>query len=365
MLEPKNLKYRVGLNYFRKFGPVRLAKLNQAFPDMKAAFLASADKLIAAGIEPALAHEFVAARTNLEPERLMEELAREQIQVLTQENPIYPKLLKDLPDAPPLLYFKGEPAEEDAYSLAIVGSRKYSTYGKQAATQLAGGLARANITIVSGMALGIDAIAHSECLKAGGRTVGVLATGLDNQSIYPAANRYLAEKIIASGGFLLSEFPPGTPALKHHFPQRNRLISGLALGTLVVEAGEKSGSLITAGYALEQNREVFAVPGSIYSPASRGTNLLIKQGAKPATEISDILEALNLADIATTIEAKKSIPETPEEKLIAQFLSREPLHIDELIRLTKLDTAKINSTLIIMEMKGMTRNIGNMRYVIV
>jgi len=248
--------------------------------------------------------------------------------------------------------------------LAVVGSRKFSSYGKMAAEKIIGILSQNNLTITSGLALGIDAIAHLTALEAGGRTIAVLGSGLDKENIYPSANRYLADKIISSGGTIISEFPIGTPPLKHNFPQRNRLIAGISIGTLVIEADEKSGALITARYALEQNREVFAVPGSIFSNQSRGTNKLIKQGAIPITAAEDIIEALNLAQATGPIDKKNIVPQTPEEEKIFLQLSHEPMHIDELMRLTKLDTSKINSTLTIMEMKGLVKNLGGMQYVI-
>jgi DNA processing protein len=221
------------------------------------------------------------------------------------------------------------------------------------------------LTIVSGLAIGIDTLAHNAALTAKGRTIAILGSGLDKANIYPAQNRHLAEKIIAEGGALVSEFNPGTPALKHHFPQRNRIVSGLSLGTLVIEADQKSGSLITAKFALEQNREVFAVPGSIYSQFSLGTNSLIREGAKAVLCSEDIAEGLNLEKVKMFVEAKKIIPESQEEKIILECLGKDSKHINEIVRELKLDMSKINSTLTIMEMKGMIKNLGNMTYVIV
>lgn len=364
MTQNQDTKYWAALNHFRKFGPVRIRKLAAYFPDMESAYKARTNDLVQAGIESPVAQEFTAARNDIDPDMIMGVLKKENIGTVTWNDKNYPELLLQIFDPPPLLYVKGELRPEDGFSLAVVGARKFSSYGKQATEKIITDLAKNKITIISGLALGIDAIAHNTAISAGGRTVGVLATGLDRQSIYPSANRYLSEKILAGNGALLSEFPPGTAALRHHFPQRNRLISGLSLGALVVEAGERSGSLITANYALEQSREVFAVPGSIFSPVSAGTNNLIKQGAKPVSGAEEIMEALNLREIAAAVEVKKAIPETEEEKLISQYLSHEPLYIDELVRMTKLDTAKINSTLTVMEMKGLAKNIGNMRYVI-
>ncbi len=359
-----DLKYWVALNNFPKFGPVRIKRLKKHFPNMESAFKASANELNRAGIENKLTDEFLAARININPDQLLEQLNQEGINVITIENKNYPKLLSEIYDPPQLLYYKGQLETQDEFALAVVGTRKYTNYGKQVAEQIVKDLALNNLTIVSGLALGIDALSHLAALEVKGRTIAILGSGLDKQSIYPSANRYLADKIIASGGAVISEFPLGTPPLKHHFPQRNRIISGLSLGTLVIEAGEKSGALITASHALEQNREVFTVPGSIYSPASAGPNQLIKLGAKTVTSAADIIETLDLAQVTAYIDNKKIIPESAEEEKIISHLTHEPAHINELVRLTKLDTGIINSTLTIMEMKGMIRNLGGMQYVL-
>lgn len=358
------LKYWAALSLFPKFGPIRFKKLINYFPDMQKAFFASARELAAAGIEEKIAEEFAAARASINPEALMQKLAAENIKIITIKDKNYPKLLSQIYDPPPLFYLKGELLLEDEFSIGVVGSRKFTHYGKQAVEKIVSELSRNNLVIVSGLALGIDALAHCAAVDAGGRTIAVLGSGLDKQSIYPSDNRYIAEKIIFSGGAVISEFPPGTAPLRHNFPQRNRVISGLTLGTLVVEAAEKSGALITARCALEQNREVFAVPGNIYSSVSIGPNRLIQLGAKAVTCAKDIIETLDLAQVAGCIEVKKTIPESDEEKTICSCLSHEPAHIDELVRLTKLDINIMNSTLAIMELKGMVRNIGGMRYII-
>ena len=358
------LKYLIAVSHFPKFGPVRINKLKKFFPDLESAFRATSNDLIQAGLEENIATEFTAVRANIDPDKIMDDLARENIKVITIDDQSYPKLLAEIYGPPPLLYWKGMIEKNDEFSLAVVGTRKFTSYGQQATENIVQELAASNITIISGLAYGIDSLAHNACLNAGGRTVAVLGSGLDQQSIYPSANRYLAEKIIDSDGLILSEFPLGTPPLRHNFPQRNRIISGLALGTMVVEAGEKSGALITARLSLEQNREVFAVPGSIYSLVSFGPNNLIKQGAKPVTRAADILEALDLTRITSYIDSKKIIPESAEEELIITHLGQEPVHVDELIRLTKLKTSLINSTLTLMEMKGMVKNLGGMQYVL-
>lgn len=358
-------KYCIGLNCFPKFGPVKFKRIIKYFSNFQEAFLASSQELIQAGIEQNVAEEFVSFRNGLDLEYIIETLQKENIKVITFQDDSYPKLLSEIHNPPPVIYYKGNLNLKNNISLAIVGTRKYSSYGEQAASEIATGLARNNITIISGMALGVDSIAHHACLEADGKTIAVLGSGLDYKSIYPSSNRGLSERIIKSGGAIISEFPPETKPLKYHFPQRNRIISGLSMGTVVIEAGIKSGSLITAYLALDQNREVFALPGSIYSPNSQGTNKLIKQGAKPVTGIQDILDALNLTQATENIKTKEVVGETEEEKNIIKHLTYEAIHVDELVRLTKLDTSTINSTLTIMEMKGMVKNLGGMQYVLV
>ncbi len=360
----EDLKYWLALSRFYKFGPIKFTRLKNYFPDIKSAYHGALKDYLRAGIEEKVAEEFIIFRHQLEPDKLLENLIREKVSVLTIDDPAYPKLLKQIYAPPFILYYRGSLDAFDGYLLAVVGARKFSHYGEQVTRKLVGELALNNLTITSGLAYGIDTLAHAAALEANGKTIAVIGSGLDRQNIYPAQNRYLADKIESGGGIIMSEYCLGTMPLKHHFPQRNRLISGLSAATLVIEAGEKSGALITAMHALEQNREVFAVPGGIYSPVSAGTNSLIKLGAKPVTSARDIIENLNLADAASFIENKKAIPESAEEALILKELSYEPLHIDELKQLTKLDTSVINSTLTIMEMKGMIKNTGSMEYIL-
>jgi len=291
----KDLKYLVALTHFPKFGPVRMEKIKRYFPLWENGFRAPARELTRAGIEENIAEEFAAARSGINPDAIMEKLQKENIKTAVIDGELYPEPLKEIYGPPVLIYYRGQLPEREAFNLAVVGSRNYSSYGRMAVERIVDDLAKNGLTIVSGLALGIDALAHNAALKAGGRTMAVLGSGLDKQSIYPSSNRYLADKIIGYGGAVISEFPVGSPPLKHHFPQRNRVISGLSLGTLIIEASEKSGSLITARFALEQNREVFAVPGSIYSPNSDGANGLIKQGARAVTGADDWQRTLNHA----------------------------------------------------------------------
>lgn len=360
----EDLKYWAALNCFSKFGFVRFNKINKYFKNKEEAFKASVQELARAGIEENIAQEFAVKRNEINPDKIMGELAGEKINLLTINDKKYPRLLKEIYNPPWLLYYKGNIDINNEFAFGVVGTRKASSYGRQVAESIVRDLVNNNLVIISGLALGIDAIAHETAVLSGGKTIAVLGTGLDRQSIYPAANRYLVDKIILSGGGIVSEFPLGTQPLRHNFPLRNRIIAGMSLGILVVEAGEKSGALITADLALEQNREVFAVPGNIYSEASKGPNKIIKYGAKVARSAEDIIEALNLAQATSYIDNKKIIPESPEEEKIISYLSHEPMHINDLVRLTELDTSVINSTLTIMEMKGMVRNLGAMMYVL-
>ena len=274
----------------------------------------------------------------------------------------YPKLLKEIEDRPNVLYLKGEILPNET-CFAIVGTRRSSFYGKQAAWEIAGDLAEAGLTIVSGLAPGIDTFCHRAVLEKNKRTIAVLGTGLDEKSIYPRTNLRLAEKIIETGGCLISEYPIGTPGSKFTFPARNRIISGLSLGVLVIEAKQKSGALITAAWAKKQNRKVFAVPGSIYSSNSKGCHCLIKQGAKLVENANDILRELNLG-LAESDSARLITGETEEENLILEALKEEALDIDKIIEKTKLSASVAASCLATMEINGKVKNLGRNIYAI-
>jgi len=268
----------------------------------------------------------------------------------------YPKLLKKIKNAPEVIYYRGEmKSEENCF--AVVGTRRFSPYGKQVALEMAGDLAEAGLIIVSGLAPGIDTFCHTAAVERRKRTIAVLGTGVDEKSIYPQSNLKLAQKILETGGALISEYPPDQRGTQFTFPQRNRIISGLSLGILVVEAKQKSGALITAHYAFEQNRKVFAIPGPIHSLNSKGCHYLIKRGAKLVESANDILKDLNLP-AGRQVYQKGIIGETLEENLILNVLKEEVLDIDKIIEKTKLSAAKVASTLAILEIKGKVRNLG-------
>jgi len=284
-----------------------------------------------------------------------------EIKIINIKDKEYPKLLRETPDPPEVLFIKGElnPAE---LCFAIVGTRRSSPYGKQAALEIAGDLTAAGLTIVSGLAPGIDTFCHQAVIERRKRTIAVLGTGLDEKSIYPKENIELARKILELGGALISEYPPGTPGSQFTFPRRNRIISGISLGVLVVEAKQKSGALITANWAKKQGKKVFAVPGSIYFLNSRGPNYLIKQqGAKLIDSANDILKELNLP---LKGKAEAITGENKEENLILDSLKEESLYIDKIIEKTKLPAAAVASTLAVLEIKGKVRNLGGNIYAI-
>jgi DNA processing protein len=284
-----------------------------------------------------------------------------EIKKITIENENYPKRLKEIKDPPKVLYCLGEIKNEEN-CFAIVGARKCTNYGKEIAYRIASDLAEAGLTIVSGFAPGIDTMAHRAAIERGKRTIAVLGTGIDEKSIYPKSNLKLIDKILENGGAIISEFEPGTHGTKYTFPQRNRIISGLSLGVLVVEARIQSGALITANYAQEQGRKVFAVPGSIFSQASKGCHFLIKNGAKLVESAEDILMELGIRK--KEVGKKEIKGETPEENLILEVLKEGALNVEKIIEKTKLSPSKVASILSILEIEGKIKNLGGNIYAI-
>lgn len=348
------------LNLIEELGPVSLRKLLAHFGDFKTAWQASESKFLQAGLDQKKASAIISKRNQIKPEQSWQNLLSLGIQVVLAGDEAYPPLLSEIAQPPPIVYIRGDTSLLRQPGLAVVGTRKMSTYGKQVIQELVPTLAVSNFVIVSGLAFGVDAEAHTATLNAGGKPVAVLASALDNNSISPKPNYLLAQKIIEQG-CLISEYPLGMTVQKQNFPIRNRIISGLSLGTLVVEADVESGALITANYALEQNREVFAVPGSVFSPGSAGTNELIKRGAKMVTKAQDIIEELNI-----DVNLESQVPleaATPEENEMLLVLSREPTHVDDLVRALKKPVTGVNSLLTMLELKGRVKNLGGNRYV--
>jgi len=353
-------RYYVGFNLVRGIGPARLRMLIDAFGDVERAWHAPAEALYRVGLDRRSLENLLETRARVDLDREVRRVAAVGAHILTWEDEGYPKLLAEIPDPPPVLYVRGELKPEDAWAVAVVGTRRASTYGREVTRRLVSVLAQSGVTIVSGLARGVDAVAHQTALEAGGRTIAVLGCGID--LVYPPEHRELARRIAAQGA-LVSEYPLGTQPEPGNFPPRNRIISGLSLGVVITEAGRDSGALITADYAAEQGRDVFAVPGSILSAGCAGTNRLIQDGAKPVLDAADILQELNLTMVAEQKEARQVLPTTETEALLLAHLSAEPVHVDDLTRAVGLPVAQVTSTLALMELKGMVRQVGGMKYV--
>ena len=356
-----DLKYWVAFSRVPSIGRARYQLLLRSFGTLEQAWHASETELSEAGLDNHSLTAVTSSRPKIDPEAEMERLEQAGVRTLTWDDPDYPPRLKEIYDLPPVLYLKGSLLPEDQRSLTIVGTRRATAYGRQAASDLATDLARSGVTIVSGLARGIDAIAHRSTLEAGGRTIAVLASGLD--VIYPPEHAPLASQILENGA-LVSEHPVGVRPEAKNFPRRNRIMSGMTLGTLVVEAPTGSGAIWTVRHALEQDREVFCVPGSIFSPNSLEPNLLIQQGAKLVMNHRDILEELNLTVVGEQFPMQALLqPMDETESAILNQVSYEPIHIDEVGRLAGLPMAAVSSTLALMEIKGMVKQVGAMNYI--
>ena len=356
----EELGYWVAFTKVTGIGPMRFRRLLDHFGSMQAAWTASSQALGQAGLDAKVVDAVESARATVSPAREVERLDKAGVSVLTWQDAGYPERLRQIYAPPPVVYLRGSLSGADDWAVAVVGTRRASVYGQEVTRRLAGDLAQSGVTVVSGLARGIDTCAHQAALAAGGRTLAVLGSGVD--VIYPRENARLAQSIVENGA-LISEYPLGTQPEATNFPQRNRIISGLSLGTLVVEADTTSGALITADFANEEGREVFAVPGSILTRGSSGTNRLIQQGAKLVTSVQDILEELNLGSVPQQLEMKTLLPENEVEAALLQLLTSEPTHVDDLVRASALPTATVSAALTMMELKGMVRQIGGMSYV--
>ena len=357
----QDIEYWVGFSIIPGIGRVKSSQLETYFGGLEAAWKASPAELKRAGLDSGSVNAIASWRTKISLEAEMEKLDRYGVKVFTWHDPGYPSRLKEIYDYPPVIYVRGSLLPEDEWCLAVVGTRRATVYGRQVTEEIVADLAQNKITIVSGLARGIDSVAHHSALEAGGRSIAVFASGLD--TVYPAENAELARRIMQHGA-LISEYPLGTKPRAENFPRRNRIMSGLSLGVLITEAGGTSGAMITAHMALEQNREVFAIPGSILSSTSNGTNRLIQEGAKLVRDCTDILEELNLSAVARQIEFKEVIPASDTESLLLKKLSAEPTHIDEVCRSSGLPVATVSSTLAMMELKGLVKQVGTMNYVL-
>jgi DNA processing protein len=354
-------RYWIGLSLVPDVGPVMSRRLLALMGTPQNIFSAGTKDLLSLkGFRKETADHIRNFRLWDEVERYERETEKKGIKVVGYNDPHYPAPLKEIEASPIVLYMRGEYLPDDRFGIAVVGSRKYTDYGEAVTQRLAGELSAAGFTIVSGMARGVDTLSHKSALVSGGRTIAVLGSGPD--VCYPSENKGLMERIVRSG-CLISEFPPGTPPNRENFPRRNRLISALSMGVLVVEAALESGSLITANYAVEQNKEVFAVPGNITSRNSEGTNRLIRQGAKLVLEAGDIIE--ELAPVLKgfiTARREEAVELSEEEKSLCRVLSREPMHIDEVSREASLPSHKTLEVMLSLELKGVVRQSGGKRF---
>jgi len=353
-------KYWVGFNHVKGIGAVRIKGLLDYFGDLSIAWEAPPSALMSAGLNNKTVENFLVFKKNAILDQLYENIIRQGINIITLEDDIYPRKLKEIEQPPPVIYIRGNFSIEDEWSVAIVGTRRMSAYGKRVTEELASYLAKNNISVVSGLARGIDTVAHESANREGGRSLAVMGCGVD--IIYPPENRKLAEKLTQNGG-LISDYAPGTPPDGVNFPPRNRIISGLSLATVVIEAGEKSGALITANFAVNQGREVFAVPGNIYSLECKGTNALIRDGARPLINPQDVLEVLHLQQIQEHRALSMAVPPDKLEYGLLQILSSDPLHVDEVSLQSGLPIQKVSATLAMMELKGMVMQLGGMSYI--
>jgi len=336
-----------------------LEKLRAAFASYEDAWRASASALQTAGLGEDRVHAITEGRVRLAADDEMRKLVAAGIALVAREDPEYPADLQNIAQPPFGLYIKGRIPEKPR--IAVVGTRKATAYGREAVKKIIADLARAaDVAIVSGLAQGIDAQAHRAALDERLDTVGVIGSGIDRASFFPPENYALAEEIVAKGGAVISEYPPGTPALKHHFPARNRIIAGLTRWTLVAEAPEKSGALITANFALEQGREVFAIPGPLFSPTSTGVHRLIQDGAKLVSSADDILNEVDIPRREMPIAAAAAL--TDETERTIWELLREPQSVDDLKRSTQLPTPAIITCISMLELKGLIRPMGQNRY---
>ncbi len=350
----EEIRYLIAISKIKDIGPVLIKKILQHFDSAERVFSAETDQLLAIdGMRLELAKRIKNFNNWGEIENLINTCEKREIDIYAINDERYPKLLKEISDPPPILFCRGKFEEEDNLGLAVVGSRRLTDYGKRITEKFTFELASAGITIVSGLARGIDSIAHNTAISAKGRTIAFLGSGVS--TIYPPENKKLADKIINSGA-LLSEFYPDEPPKRENFPKRNRLISGMTLGTLVTEATLNSGALITASFALEQGRDVFAVPGNITSKNSEGTNLLIKRGAKLVQTIEDILEEITtfiplLKDSKKEKDSKEVVDLSDSEQAIFNLLDA-PLFLDEIVMKSGMNVSKVLDILLQMEMKG-------------
>lgn len=354
-------EYLAILSAFTPIGPMRIRLLYSYFKTAKKIWEASKSELLEVGLSENLSTKFIEHKNSFDPQKYFDKLKSFGVSFVTIFEKEYPKNLKEIDDAPYILYVRGNLKSSDSNSVAIVGTRMMTSYGCEIARKFASGLGDIGITVVSGLALGVDAEAQRSALNAGGRTIAVLASGLD--IISPITNRQIALEIIAKkSGAVISEYPLGYTPHPYDFPVRDRLVSAMAKAIIVIEGRMKSGTFYTVKAALDQGKTVFAVPGQINSPTSEGPNYLIQNGAKLITSIKDVLDELHLQIRVDSEALEKVMPSGAMEEKIMEILETEPLHLDELVRITGSKTGEVSARLTIMEMKGMVVNLGGSEY---
>jgi DNA processing protein len=355
-------KFWIGFNLVKGIGAVRFNQIMAYFGDLSIAWYAPVEAFREIGLPERVLKNLIKLRGEIDLDQLYQEIIERQVTVLTLLDEDYPALLKEIDQAPPVIYIRGALTSADDFAVAMVGTRRVTAYGQQVTRDTSTYLAGHGLTIVSGLARGVDALAHQHALQAGGRTIAVLGSGVD--VIYPPEHRKLADAIMENGA-IISDYPLGTQPEGINFPPRNRIISGLSLATVVVEAGERSGALITAEFANEQGRDVFAVPGNVFSPASRGTNRLIQTGAYAMVSPQDVLDVLDLVQVEDYKEARQSLPADTTEAKILQVMDYEPIHVDEICHAVGLPVEKVSAALTMMELKGMVQHVGGMHYAVI
>lgn len=364
----ENVKYLNAFNHIAEIGASGLHKIKKHFTTFQLAWQSSGKEWQNVDLPPKMINLILEKRKVINPEREYEKIEKEGILMIDFDNENYPQLLKKTSCPPAILYLKGNiNLLQERTTIAIVGSRRCSDYGKQVAFDLSNKLSKIGFVIISGLAIGIDTWSHQAVLENKGQTIAVLGTGLDVKSFYPQKNLKIRQAIIENNGLIISEYPIGTKGLRQNFPHRNRIIAGLSLGVLVVEAKKDGGALITARYAVKEKRKVFAVPGQINVLNSQGPNLLIKQGAILVEDVADIITGLNLTNYLIKNQNKTGavIENNSNEGLILTCLKEKPLHIDEIIKTVKIDTATVVSILTILEIDKKIKHFGNGVYGII
>lgn len=350
-------EYLIALCSFVPFGPTRVELLIKYFGSARTVWESSESALKSTGLQSTLVENFIEFRNEFSFDAYFDKLKNENIRVITKFEKEYPTNLIGVKNCPVVLYIRGRFKKCDTDSVAIVGTRKMTAYGREVAEQFSSRLASVGVTVISGLALGIDSTAHISALENGGRTIAVIGCGLD--SIYPVSNIGLAKRIINEDkGAIISEYPLSYPAFRQNFISRNRIISGLAKAVVVVEGAIKSGTILTANHAAEQGKTVFAIPGQINSPMSEAPFYLLKNGASMAVRPEDVLEELDFQFKVDSEEVEKLLPSDDDEKKIIEILANEKIHIDEIVRLSNLDANRVTAKLMMMELKGMIKSDG-------